>query len=164
MYCGCQKKKECPICYQHKRKYLKCQICSDTNICLACIDDLCERGMCDKCPVCRQSNWKKNVILENRNQIENNKINYLLNFSHKLYRFLNTVVIVFKIIIYIGTLLIILYILGLFTLFVLNPSLNLEYQGYKYWLPLLIGLAWLLVIMSPCCCGKNLNQIYFTDY
>ena len=106
--------------------------------------------------ICRQSNWKKKVILENKNQIENTKINYLLNLSQKLYRFLKIVVIIFKIIIYIGTLLIILYIIGLFTIFIINPSLNLEYQGYKYWLPLLIGLSWLLVIMSPCCCGNSL--------
>ena len=52
-------KKQCPVCLEFKKTYLTCSICSDTNICQDCCLNLCEKGLCDKCPVCRQTNWKK---------------------------------------------------------------------------------------------------------
>ena len=52
-------KKECPICLQEKKLTTKCKICTDTMICQDCCLNLCEKGLCGKCPVCRQPNWKQ---------------------------------------------------------------------------------------------------------
>ena len=54
-----QKHNECPICLQEKKLTTQCIICTDTKICQDCCLSLCERGLCGKCPVCRQPNWKK---------------------------------------------------------------------------------------------------------
>ena len=50
---------QCPICLETKKLTTQCAICTDTRICKDCCLSLCEKGLCGKCPVCRQPNWKK---------------------------------------------------------------------------------------------------------
>ena len=56
---NCCKKHYCPICMEEKICGIKCKICTDTKICSTCITKLCEEGIINKCPVCREENWKE---------------------------------------------------------------------------------------------------------
>ena len=56
---NCCKKHYCPICMEEKICGIKCKICTDTKVCSTCITKLCEEGIINKCPVCREENWKE---------------------------------------------------------------------------------------------------------
>ena len=51
--------KECVICNEEKKTHINCKICTDTNVCFDCSVQLCENGICNRCPICRQEDWKK---------------------------------------------------------------------------------------------------------
>jgi hypothetical protein len=154
-------KEECPICLQEKKLTTQCKICTDTRICKDCCISLCEKGLCGKCPVCRQPNWKKpkktqiipiskinllpkeskvinGIILENQNNMD--KCKYML---------LNLVVCI--------SLSLLIYAIGMFTLLIFTTKEDWDSYSVLYWLSPIIGLVWLLLIWSPCCCGKNLH-------
>ena len=65
--CFQSKKHYCPVCMTEKKGQIKCKICTNTVVCADCIISMCEEGQCNKCPVCRQEDWKltlnKNTIL-----------------------------------------------------------------------------------------------------
>jgi len=157
-------KEECPICLQEKKLTTQCKICTDTRICKDCCLSLCEKGLCGTCPVCRQPNWKKpkktqiipisninllpkeskvinGIILENQNNMD--KCKYML---------LNLVVCI--------SLSLLIYAIGMFTLFIFTTKEDWDSYSVLYWLSPIIGLVWLLLIWSPCCCGKHLNKIF----
>tara|TARA_R110001592_G_scaffold33135_2_gene115264 strand:- start:824 stop:1333 length:510 start_codon:yes stop_codon:yes gene_type:complete len=161
-------KEECPICLQEKKLTTQCKICTDTRICKDCCISLCEKGLCGKCPVCRQPNWKKpkktqiipiskinllpkeskvinGIILENQNNMD--KCKYML---------LNLVVCI--------SLSLLIYAIGMFTLLIFTTKEDWDSYSALYWLSPIIGLVWLLLIWSPCCCGKNLNKIFCKKY
>ena len=50
----------CVVCQEEKKQGIRCNGCSSTLVCQDCILSMCEHGICDKCPVCRKLNWKKN--------------------------------------------------------------------------------------------------------
>lgn len=154
---------ECPICLQHKKLEITCKICTNTKICKKCNLDLCEKGLCGKCPVCRQPNWKKhnkskiipiskiNILPQedkviNVNTLENTNncslSNILLNFVICILHCL------------------LIYSIGMFTLLIFTTNEDLENEFTLYWLPPIIGLVWLVLIWSPCCCGKHLSNIF----
>ena len=51
---------QCCICLQFKMKYIKCKKCKRSSLSYR-LPSLCEGGLCSKCPVCRQTEWKKKV-------------------------------------------------------------------------------------------------------
>ena len=57
---------DCPICYSSKKEKnsTKCKKCKNTHICNECMLNMCERGMSDKCPICRQTEWAKTNFKE----------------------------------------------------------------------------------------------------
>ena len=44
---------------ENKKIHIKCKLCTSAVVCYDCTLQLCENGQCDKCPICRQENWKK---------------------------------------------------------------------------------------------------------
>ena len=54
---------ECCVCKDFLTKdFKKCKICKNAIVCTSCLLGMAENGLCDKCPLCRQSDWlKKNV-------------------------------------------------------------------------------------------------------
>ena len=54
----------CPICMSSKREKnsTKCKKCKSTHICNECMLQMCEKGMADKCPICRQTEWRKQKL------------------------------------------------------------------------------------------------------
>tara|TARA_Y100000816_G_scaffold164058_1_gene117489 strand:+ start:1106 stop:1627 length:522 start_codon:yes stop_codon:yes gene_type:complete len=52
------KKEKCVICMENKKIHIKCKLCVDTSVCYNCTTQMCENGQCDRCPICRQENWK----------------------------------------------------------------------------------------------------------
>ena len=55
----CSKNSECCICSEKTNKGFKCKLCKEGFVCRKCMPRLCESGLCNKCPVCRQVDWRK---------------------------------------------------------------------------------------------------------
>ena len=71
----------CPICFNSKKEKnsTKCKKCKNTHICNECMLNMCERGMSNKCPICRQTEWRKqnlrkNSILPNNSNTNSNSL------------------------------------------------------------------------------------------
>lgn len=173
-------KKKCPVCLEFKKTYLTCNICSDTNICQDCCLSLCEKGLCDKCPICRQTNWKKakkirktkilpslfiaigsnkedivsEIIIEEDGQIiKNTKLDckkILHNLKLTLFR-----IAVFLLICGL------FYCLGMFTLFIFGADSEFVKNGNIFWLSPIVGLMWVGICCSPCCFGKTVKKFWY---
>ena len=165
MWCFNKHKEKCPICLQDKKLTTQCKICSDTKFCKECCHNLCEKGLCDKCPVCRQSNWKKTKksqilpVLSKKSKpkedqvitniiIENENFNYCSKL--KLLLFYIYTIIVFCLLI---------YCIGLLSVVIFIDSGRKENLNI-YWIAPIIGLIWALIIWSPCCCGRHLSNVF----
>ena len=50
----------CPICMTCKKEKnsTTCKKCKHTHICNICMLNMCEKGLADKCPICRQTEWR----------------------------------------------------------------------------------------------------------
>ena len=166
MLCQTEYYYNCPICLEDKKNGIKCIVCKNTHICSDCMLSLCEEGYCDKCPVCRQENWKnikKNKIVPvgksvddiqdfetEENDIIHSKIcNYCITTYYTIKYIFNIIFIIFF-----------LYSIGLGTIFFTCPEINMKKNYYVYWLPFVVSLIWMLIIMSPCCCGRFLYNLY----
>ena len=55
----CKNNKYCCICLQLENDTISCLKCKNAVVCHNCISSMLEKGVCDKCPICRQINWKK---------------------------------------------------------------------------------------------------------
>ena len=55
----CKNSSTCCICSEKTSKGFSCKICKEGFVCRKCMPQLCESGLCNKCPVCRQKNWRK---------------------------------------------------------------------------------------------------------
>ena len=55
----CNKSSQCCICSETTNKGFNCKLCKEGFVCRKCMPRLCESGLCNKCPVCRQENWRK---------------------------------------------------------------------------------------------------------
>ena len=53
-----KEKHECNLCFDNK-DCIQCIKCKNCFVCQDCILSMCENGICNKCPHCRQENWKK---------------------------------------------------------------------------------------------------------
>ena len=162
-------KTECVVCLERKNKVISCRICYNTNVCLDCIHSMCEKGICKLCPVCRQQNWKnikKTKILPftkiNDIEIENIEDNSIIqNKNNYIYNCINNFKLYCSLLHKSLLTLFLSYCVGLFTIFIFNPELDLKQNYYLIWLPFIISLFWCLLIWSPCCCGKFLYNTYF---
>ena len=55
----CKTTSQCCICLEkNKKPGYQCILCNRGVVCRNCVPQLCESGMCNKCPVCRQENWR----------------------------------------------------------------------------------------------------------
>jgi len=52
-------KNDCNVCFESK-ECVKCLYCKNCYVCDDCLLSMCENGICNKCPHCRQENWKVN--------------------------------------------------------------------------------------------------------
>jgi len=169
-------RKECPICLQEKKLTTQCKICTDTRICKDCCLSLCEKGLCGKCPVCRQPNWKKpkksqvmpvlskiKIIFPSKTEEKEEEpvpepvITNPIYWIDECIRCKN---IIFNIMV-LFTSCMLIYVLGLFTIFIFAGE-AMKDNRHLYWIAALVGLGWVGVIWSPCCCGNTLKKIYCT--
>ena len=141
---------QCCICLLYKMKYIKCKKCKNAVVCRDCIPSLCEEGICDKCPVCRQKEWMKKVkknkivpekrltVIVQNNERENTccdncTCRCTCLFLIKIFRILNLMALI--------------YAAGLLTIAGSNVDLSL-----LLWLPMLLGLLEFFLII--CCCVR----------
>ena len=73
--CYLKKGKFCCICHEDKKNYIKCIKCKNSHVCSDCLLGLIEYGLVNKCPLCKQENWRynkinSNVIIPINNNIE----------------------------------------------------------------------------------------------
>ena len=169
---------QCPICLENKQLTTQCKICTDTRICKDCCLSLCEKGLCSKCPVCRQPNWKKpkksqvmpilpkiKVIFPSKTEEpepEPDPAEYSLPappiyWIDECIRCKN---IIFNIMVAFASCMLI-YVLGLFTVFIFAGD-AMKNNIHLYWVAAIVGLGWVALVWSPCCCGKTLRNIYCT--
>ena len=149
-------------------------MCIRDRICQDCCLSLCEKGLCGKCPVCRQPNWKK----PKKSQIVPIFSKIKINFPSKteeeevVYRepsisrqmdcineYLKCKERVFNIMVFFASCLLI-YIVGLFTIFIFAGEDYMKDKLWPFWIAPLVGLGWVSLIWSPCCCGNSLRNIY----
>ena len=168
-------KKECPICLQEKKLTTKCKICTDTMICQDCCLNLCEKGLCGKCPVCRQPNWKqpkktqimpklilkfKSAEKEEKEEKESPEVFPQIDREEDCcdtcYKIKNTIFTIF----YIFAACMIVYVLGMFTVFIFTSGDIWKDNPHLYWVSALVGIVWVGMAWSPCCCGKTLSNVY----
>ena len=163
----------CPICLEEKQLTTQCKICTDTRICKDCCLSLCEKGLCSKCPVCRQPNWKK----PKKSQIVPIFSKIKMNFPSKteeevvytepsiprqidcINEYLKCKERIFNIMVFLASCLLI-YICGLFTIFIFAGEDYIKDKLWPFWIAPLVGLGWVALIWSPCCCGKSLRKMY----
>ena len=167
---------QCPICLEEKKLTTQCKICTDTRICKDCCLSLCEKGLCGQCPVCRQPNWKK----PKKSQIMPilSKIKFPSKTEEKeeeppiytpqplparqidcINEYLKCKERIFNIMVFLASCLLI-YILGLFTIFIFAGEDYIKDQLWPFWIAPLVGLGWVALVWSPCCCGKSLRNMY----
>ena len=153
----------CPICLSSKKikNSTKCKKCKNTHICNECMLNMCEKGIAEKCPVCRQTEWKKQnlkkssilpnsnrkvEILINDNELEN--IGCLCYCScYCLRKIIHTIVSVFS---YIS--------LSWFVGFLVISALANDFRPgdpknavLLAWLPFVIGFPCLTLLLCWCC-------------
>lgn len=168
---------QCPICLEEKRLTTQCKICSDTKICKDCCLSLCEKGLCSQCPVCRQPNWKKPKKSQVLPILSKIKIKFPSKTEEKeeeephfytepipvrpvycIDTYLTCKERVFNIMVFLASCLLI-YLAGLFTIFIFAGD-ALKTQVYLLWIAPFVGLGWVGIIWTPCCCGKTLREMY----
>ena len=66
---------------------------------------------------------------------------------------------VFNIMVFFASCLLI-YIVGLFTIFIFAGEDYIKDKLWPFWIAPLVGLGWVALIWSPCCCGKSLRNMY----
>ena len=164
MGCFGKTQDECPICLQQKKLEIQCKICTNTKICKKCSLAFCEKGLCGKCPVCRQPNWKKprssqiipiskiNLLPKENKIITDIILTNKDNMDKCKYMLLTLAACI--------SISLLIYSIGMFTLLIFTTKEDWDSYSALYWLSPIIGLVWLLLIWSPCCCGKHLNKIF----
>ena len=169
---------ECPICLQEKKLTTKCKICTDTMICQDCCLSLCEKGLCGQCPVCRQPNWKQpkktqilhQIILKfksaQKEEKEPTDVFPQIDREEEIqaccdtwYKIKNTIFMI----IYTFAACMIVYVLGMFTVFIFTSGDIWKDNQHLYWVSALVGLGWVGLVWSPCCCGNTLKRVYCTQ-
>ena len=63
-------------------------------------------------------------------------------------------------IIYIFAACMIVYVLGMFTVFIFTSGDIWKDNPHLYWVSALVGIVWVGMVWSPCCCGKTLSNVY----
>ena len=177
MFCCFKKHSECSVCLENKKKNYNCKLCKNAIVCYDCIESMLEKSLFDKCPVCRQTNWidfKSNQIIPINSGLTEIKIEEVtneINLPEKCsqndcscFQILNYIKKILHVLYILGGSIILTYAIGLFTIFMFNPHMDLNINYYLYWLPFLIGISWIMLCWSPCCCGKTLNQTYCQSF
>ena len=168
----------CPICYEEKKLTTQCKICSDTRICNDCCLSLCEKGLCGRCPVCRQPNWKKPrksqimpilFKVKTKAPSKTEEIHQQHEYTlpplqrHRpvncIFEYIRCKERIFNIMVFLAACLLV-YLAGLFTIFIFVGEDYIKDKLWPFWFAPLIGLLWVGLIWTPCCCGTTLRNMY----
>lgn len=173
---NCCKKHDCPICMEEKKYGIKCKICTDTKVCNSCVTKLCEEGQINKCPVCRQENWKeekcitkifpktmKNCknIMKPRGSVKYFKDKTLKSCPNErdIYICMLISLFILKKLIECIIVIFIIYIIGLTGLLIVSSEYfndNNKTFGHIM-LPFIVGVSCILLCIGlvKCCCRKE---------
>jgi len=169
--------KECVICNEEKKTHINCKICTDTNVCFDCSVQLCENGICNRCPICRQEDWKKiktsrvKICIKKtqhasqhpttNNPIHNNTTTNNNTITHKndcmevlnVARMLCNKTVITSILVFIGY----SFLFGLVTLMIAIPESTSSFKKFEIILyALLIGMVEVIILFNCCrimCCN-----------
>lgn len=162
MWISTSKEYECPVCYTTQKldDSVKCLRCKNIHICNSCILRMCEEGICERCPVCRQRDWRlkrcveqtkivpRSVLVINNN-MENSCIcvcNYRKNFKR-------CVCLIIGLICYLGM----AWLGGFVTMLVIagwNIPEEEDRTDLLLWLPLIVGIPCTVCMTYWCMGGK----------
>lgn len=146
-------KKICCICYENKKKYIKCtnNKCSDGIICTKCFKQLTVKQK-EKCPIC---SFKININVKKNNDFKNN---YFKNNCLKL----NCCVEKIKILLLSILIIISSYIIGLSLFIFMNPNDITNILKFENSIVLIIIGCIINTIIVFCCISikRSYNQMY----
>ena len=165
--CITQKYVSCCVCYELKNNYDKCQKCKSSYVCSDCIMSMVEHGIVDKCPICKQIDWRsrtfKNTIIV-PTQIELSKEEEIVEIKVKSkfnwYQCCRTTKLNLRICNFYVLMLALSYLMGLATIAIISVDI-----GPFFWLPFLIGIFELILICGCCvkCCKIKFNTDCLKD-
>lgn len=166
-----KQKKDCCVCYEKKDIIVSCKYCVDGKICNACYTSLSKYNQHDKCPCCRQEKWNNYIAVKTkvypvidieagtvrRNEPEERK---KCTFTIIKEPIKNIVFIVKSI----WTVLL-LWMLGLFTLFIIGAiTPDEEPSIFKILIiPLLVGAIETILTLG-CCCNRECKSACLSIY
>lgn len=52
-------KLKCCVCLEEASGPIVCKHCVEGVVCTMCMSSMCEAGICERCPTCRQTEWKQ---------------------------------------------------------------------------------------------------------
>ena len=85
------RKNLCCICYENRKKVIKCIDCNDGIVCNDCIIGLMEAGLSNRCPICRKKDpWKiksNKIYPKGNTNVSQNESRYYKK-KYNLYKFL----------------------------------------------------------------------------
>ena len=158
----------CCICYQEIKPGIKCKFCVEGNICVKCVPCLCENGLADTCPVCRQEDWIEGVISPNsivpitksKPPVERQpeEVEVVYNWTPRMAEYCIPLKNMIDVISLCVSGLVVAYAVGVLTLLMVNATSPINDPRW-FWIPLLLGI-FELRLMSCCCwrCIVNNDQ------
>lgn len=173
---NCCKKHYCPVCMEEKHCGIRCKICNNTKICTSCITKLCEEGQINKCPICRQENWKEEkcitkifpksmknckIIMKPRGHVKyfKDKTANSCPSTYDIYKCIVILLFIIKRILECIIVLLFIYTIGLFGLLLVSSQyFNDDNKTVVHFmLPFIVGICSLFTCggVIKCCCRKE---------
>jgi len=162
--CYLKKGKFCCICHEDKKNYIKCTRCKNSHVCSECLLGLVDHGLVNKCPICKQENWRYNtinsrIIIPINNDIEqkiyvDNNINVDIPKSYQIIR---NIKIFFGYILYLCFILFISFSVGIVT--VSMVATDFEMRDFII-IPTIVGFIISFLILSCCSCCYKKEKVF----
>lgn len=162
--CYLKKGKFCCICHEDKKNYVKCTKCKNSHVCSECLLGLIEHGLVNKCPLCKQENWKNSNISSNTvipiDNIVEEKIYTDIDRNiviPKAYQIKRKIKIFFGYLLYLSFVLFISFSVGIITVSMVLT--DFEMRDFII-IPTIIGFFESFLILSCCSCCHRKEKVF----
>ena len=163
--CCKDSKEQCIICLDSKKIYLECKKCYSCKICKDCVLPLTKSNLADKCPLCRETEWKLSRSLSNQIIPEDIELNFKERIK-KIYEkppikemckccnkeTYNTMRYICTVAWYASLIIFISYMVGLLFVFICIEGSNLSNINPLVFILVPLPLGFLIISLAGCCC------------
>ena len=138
----------CCICHQHRKAAIVCNKCNEGVVCVGCIGALCESAYADRCPICRNTQWRQNQINKTtivpiagpRPIIEAEETRRESLSCHQIYH----------IVTFCASYFFLSFVLGYIAVSIFDPHGTVRSNPYLFWIQVPIGLILMTLICYGC--------------